>query len=52
MKTANEWAEEFPIMVPNPYPIGHPNCMKFKQAYRRRYLRFIRDVQKDARKKS
>lgn len=49
MKSATELAEEFPIVVPNPYPIGSAEALEFKKAYRERFLEFIRMVQKDAR---
>jgi hypothetical protein len=49
MKPATELAEEFPILVPNSFPIGSDAATAYKIAYRLRYVRFIEEVQKDAR---
>lgn len=50
MKTAEQWAEEFPVLVPANVnlPLGHPAIERNKREYRERYLAFIRRVQKDA----
>lgn len=48
MKTPEEWAEEFPIIVPNPYPVDSPLALQFKEQYRNKYIDFIRRVKADA----
>ena len=49
MKSAEDWAEDFPVLVPHNLLACHPDlALKMKREYRARYVAFIVRIQADA----